>query len=140
MKKIINGRQYNTDTATKLGGWSSPGSYSDFNHYEETLYQKRTGEFFLFGEGGANSKYAVSQGMNSWSGGCEIIPLSWEAAQKWAEEHLSADEYESIFGPVSEDDSRTVVTMTMSVASLEKAKRAAAKAGMTLSAYIESLI
>ena len=47
MKKIINGKMYNTDTAKELAGWSSPGGRGDFSHYEETLYQKRTGEFLL---------------------------------------------------------------------------------------------
>lgn len=140
MKKIINGKVYDTETAKILGTWSSPVFVTDFSYYTETLHQKRTGEFFLFGEGGPMSKYAMSCGDGNWSGGSKIIPLTWEAAREWAEEHLTADEYEEIFGAVAEDDSRTVVTMSLSVGTLEKAKRAAAQAGMSLSAYVESLI
>ena len=140
MKKIINGKAYDTATAKEVASWSDGTSFRDFHHIEEKLYQKRTGEFFLFGEGGPMSKYAESAGQNQWTGGSKIIPLTWEAAREWAEEHLTADEYEEIFGAVAEDDSRTVVTMSLSVGAVERAKRAAAQAGMSLSAYIESLI
>lgn len=140
MKKIIDGKLYNTETAKQIGTWSNSGSWRDFSHMEETLYQKRTGEFFLFGEGGPMSKYAESAGQNQWTGGSKIIPLDWESAREWAEEHLDADDYQEIFGEIAEDESRTVVTLSLSVGALERAKRAAAQAGVSLSAYIESLI
>lgn len=140
MKKIINGKLYNTDTAKEIGSWENMDDVRNFSRFEETLYQKRTGEFFLHGVGGAATKYAVSLGNSSWTGGESIIPLSWEAARKWCEEHLSAEEYEAVFGEVTEDDSRTVVTLSISTAALETAKRAAAQAGVSLSGYIEGLI
>ena len=102
MKKIINGKKYNTETAKMVGSWSNNRSYCDFSCCEEMLYKKRTGEFFLYGEGGPMSKYSVSCGQNSWSGGAEIIPMTESEAKKWAEEHLGADEYEEIFGEVEE--------------------------------------
>lgn len=140
MKKIINGKMYNTDTAKELAGWPSPGGWGDFSHYEETLYQKRTGEFFLYGEGGPMTRYAESAGQNQWRGGSKIIPLAWEDAREWAENKLDADDYEEIFGEVSEDESRTVVTLSISAGALERAKRAASQLGVSLSAYIEGLI
>lgn len=140
MKKVINGKAYDTTTAKEMARWSDGMSFRDFTHVEEVLYQKRTGEFFLHGAGGPSTRYAVSSGLNCWSGGEKIIPLTWDSAREWAEEHLDADEYEKIFGPVVEDDSRTVVTMSLSVSALERAKRAASQAGLTLSAYIESKI
>lgn len=139
MKKIINGKKYDTATAKEVGSYQK-GYGRDLSYYREDLYRKKTGEFFLCGEGGPASKYAESCGNNSWSGGCQIIPLTYEAARTWAEEHLDADEYEAIFGEVSEDDSRTAATLSLSVTALETAKRAAAKSGMNLSAYIEALI
>ena len=54
MKKIINGKTYNTETAKKLANWDNE-IYGSFDSIEETLYQKRTGEFFLAGEGGAST-------------------------------------------------------------------------------------
>ncbi len=96
MKKIIGGKRYNTDTAKILGsaGYSHPG---DFCFWQETLYQKKTGEFFLHGVGGAMSRYARRIGPDEWTGGEEIRPLFLKEAQKWAERNLDADEYEAIF-------------------------------------------
>ena len=101
MKKIINGRRYDTTTATQVGGagYSHPG---DFNFWVEYLYRKKTGEFFIHGIGGAMSKYAHRTGLNEWSGGEEIIPLSPEEARKWAEKHLEVEEFEQLFGEVEE--------------------------------------
>ena len=63
MKKIIGGngkpwRRYDTETAKAVGSRDNGLSYRDFNHVEETLYRKKTGEFFLHGEGGPMTKYA----------------------------------------------------------------------------------
>lgn len=139
MKKIIGGKLYNTDTARRLASWDNGEYYSSFDLVCEALYQKKTGEFFIYGEGGARTKYAKCTS-NLWSGGEAILPVSYEDARKWAEEHISADMYEEIFGKISEDDSRACVNMSLSVANIDHAKRAAAKKGITLSAYIDSLI
>lgn len=101
MKKIIGGRCYNTDTAKILGGagYSHPG---DFAFWSERLYQKKTGEFFIHGVGGAMSKYSRSVDCNTFTGGEEIIPLTVKEAQKWVEENLDVEEYERIFDEVEE--------------------------------------
>ena len=100
MKKVINGKMYNTETAKKMADWYY-GYPGDFDYYEERLYKKKTGEFFLFGKGGARSKYSDNDGFETY-GSCEIIPYSEEEARKWAEKHCSGDEYEEIFGEVEE--------------------------------------
>lgn len=138
MKKVINGKVYDTDTAQAIGAWDN-GQY-DFNRCDETLYRKRTGEFFIYGSGGPMSKYARSEGDNHWTTGAQIIPLSYDAAQKWAEDHLSADEYEAIFGNVEDDGSKTTVLLSMTSSVATEAKRAAVQQGISLSAYVESLI
>lgn len=102
MKKIINGKRYDTKTA-ELVGAASYSNWTDFEHWTEELYKKRTGEYFLYGAGGPMSKYSRSTGTNEWSGGETIIPLTLKEAQEWAQEHLDADEYEAIFGEVEED-------------------------------------
>ena len=61
MKKIIDGKVYNTDTAKKIGEWSY-GRYGDINYVEETLYQTKKGAFFIYYEGGANTSYGVDTG------------------------------------------------------------------------------
>lgn len=138
MKKIIGGKLYNTDTARLVGEWSNAGDWRDFGHMEEALYQKKTGEFFLHGEGGPASKYAEQTGQNSWTGGEKIIPLSYETARQWAEDHLTAEQYQATFGEVVEDDSRTTLLLSLPVATVKKIKQEAAQAGLTVSAYIES--
>lgn len=139
MKKIINGKVYDTEKAQEIGIWDN-GSYGCFDSIQETLYCKRTGELFIHGVGGASTKYAECRAGDGWTGGSKIIPLTWDAAREWAEEHLDADAYQQIFGEVVEDDSRTVVTLSLSTSALERAKRAAAQAGVSLSAYIDSLV
>ena len=101
MKRIINGRKYDTNTATLIGdaGHSYP---SDFEYWREELYRKKTGEFFLHGWGGPRSGYARRTGQNEWSSGEQIIPLSLKEARRWIETYLDADKYEEIFGPVEE--------------------------------------
>ena len=140
MKKIINGKKYDTETAQEIETWSNAGSLCDFSHMEETLYRKKTGEYFLFGEGGPMTKYAVSEGNNSWSGGSDIVPLTYDAAQEWAEKHLEVDKYEEIFGEVEEDESKTTVTFRLTVSTVERMKRNAAQAGIGMSEYLESVL
>lgn len=137
MKKVINGKAYDTEKAKPVAYWENWGSWRDFEHIEETLYQKRTGEFFLFGEGGPKTKYAEQEGQNCWTGGSKIIPLSWEAARKWAEEHLDADKYAEIF-EVEEDNEKTILSVSIPSAVAERTRLEAAKAGISLSDYIAS--
>ena len=101
MKKIINGKKYDTDTAKCVADWENGYGHSDFQYMEEQLYRKRTGEFFLHGEGGAMTQYAESYG-NEYCGGEKIIPISESEAKEWAENHLDGDTYEDIFGAVEE--------------------------------------
>lgn len=101
MKKIINGKVYNTETAKELASRWNGRSERDFNCITETLYRKKTGEYFLHGEGGPNTSYAKRFG-NSWGYGERIIPYTEEEAKAWAEKHLDGDEYIDIFGEVEE--------------------------------------
>ncbi len=101
MRKIINDKAYDTSTAKAVGTWSY-GSYRDFHYVAEILYKKKTGEFFLYGEGGPASKYAKKIDTNCWTGSEKIVPLTEDEAKKWAEENLDGMEYENIFGEVEE--------------------------------------
>jgi len=101
MKTIMNGKKYDTETATEIGSCDDY-HFSDFRHYEESLYQKKTGEFFLAGSGGPASKYREHCSDGSWCEGSGIIPLSLEEAQVWGENHLSVSHYEEVFGEVGE--------------------------------------
>lgn len=139
MKKIIKGKLYDTETAKEIASRSHGEGPRDFRYYCETLYKKRTGEYFLHGEGGPMSRYAESCGLNQWTGGEKIIPLDYKAATEWGEENMSADDYQAEFGEVSEgDDERTTVAISLSVATLERIRREAAEKGMSVSGLIAS--
>lgn len=102
MKKVINGRMYDTTTARCVADWDN-GLYGDRLYYwEESLYKKKTGEFFLYGWGGPGTHYSRSCGSNSWCGGEEIQPLSEAEARKLVEKHCNGEEYVEIFGEVEE--------------------------------------
>lgn len=101
MKKIIDGRLYNTETAEEICSWSNGYHSGDFYCTSETIYKKKTGEYFLYGRGGALSQYAEPFGSN-WTAGETIIPFSREDFKEWALDKLSADEYIFIFGDVDE--------------------------------------
>lgn len=139
MNKIINGKRYSTDSAKEMAS-DSYSNCTDFHYWSETLYRKNTGEYFLYGEGGPMSRYAETIGQNQWTGGERIIPLSVEAAQKWAEEHLDGEEYEKIFGAVEESATKKTVSLSLTETAIEKIKRGAAEAGMSMSEYVEGLV
>ena len=56
MQKIICKKVYDTDTS-KIVKKVTFGCFGDENGYEETLYQTESGNYFLYTNGGANSKY-----------------------------------------------------------------------------------
>ena len=140
MNKIINGKVYNTGTAHKIGTWSNGADRTDFSWVEESLYQKKTGEFFLHGQGGPNTRYAQQLEASHWTGGETISLVSYDSARQWAEDHLTADQYQAVFGEIAEDDSRTTLLLSLPASTVKKIKREAAQAGMTVSAYIVSKI
>ena len=84
MKKIITGKLYDTDTAKAVSNRIDRGSVADV-YYGQTLYRKRTGEYFIYREGYRGVEDAIE-------------PLTYEEAREWAEEHLDADQYQSLFG------------------------------------------
>ncbi len=133
MKKIIDGKRYDTKTA-KLLCKNKYGLPGNFEYYWEGLYRKKTGEYFLAGEGGPMSPYGEQTGTNSWSGGEEIIPLSREEAMKFAEKHMDADKFEEEFGPIEEEKDPTLINLGNKIRKIREAAgltqaEAAARAG-----------
>lgn len=140
MKRIIKNKLYDTEKAKALGCYEPNPYRSDFHWYCETLYQKKTGEFFLHGDGNAASKYSRSCGQNEWCGSESIIPLSYDEAQEWAEGHLNGDDYIAIFGEPEETDEKVRLTVYMNSATVQKFKTEAAKRGVSVGDFIESLV
>ena len=93
MDKIINKKRYNTKTAKLIATGYSGSPRNDYHYWEEQLYRKQTGEYFLYGWGNAASRYSKAVGQNEWKGSEKIQPLTHEAARLWAEKHMEAEEY-----------------------------------------------
>ena len=96
MKKVIDGKLFDTDTAVQVASWTNGYGYNDFNYCEVTLYQTKKGAWFLLGEGGGNSGYA------SFSGDCRgpgksIDLLSADEAFKWLCDNNKVDEIDEYF-------------------------------------------
>ena len=102
MKKVIDGKRYDTTTATAVGYYSNDLSHRDFKWCEETLYRKRTGEFFLYGAGGALSPHAQAYPNDGYGDGETITPMTETTARRWGELRLDYDEYVKIFGEPAE--------------------------------------
>ena len=92
MKKIIDGKLYNTDTSKLLCKWlvGEDNGGNVINFYE--LYLTKKGTYFK----------ATFPGHSIWSDGDNIEILSEADARKTMEEHSSAEEYISAFGDVEE--------------------------------------
>lgn len=98
--KIINGKKYDTSTAQELAVYASRSNPTDFEYFEEVLYIKKTGEYFLVGMGNKDSLYSDE---NQESGkGVTIKPFTLEEARSWAEQRLDIETYEKLFGEVNE--------------------------------------
>ncbi len=72
MQKIICKKVYDTATATLVKKVTF-GEYGNPEGYEESLYQTETGNYFLYTNGGANSKYKKE----------DITRMGAEKAKAW---------------------------------------------------------
>lgn len=100
MKRIIDGKTYNTETATRIG--SAPFNEAHPEEYDE-LYQTRHGAFF--------NTYGAVLGYNN-----DFIetlkPVTPSEAQAWLERYQMVDEIEKLFGEqpeAGEAESRVTV-------------------------------
>ena len=113
MMKLIKGRKYNTNTATKLI------EYKIGLGPKQVLFLKRTGEFFLF----INDE--------------KIVPLKNIEAKEWVKGN-APEMYDEIF---KEDSSQKADTHFMIEKSLlRKAKIAAVDENISLGALIEKAL
>lgn len=105
MRKIINGKRYDTETAEYLGRDETEGiGENNFHYYCEELYRTSKGNYFLYGEGHGLTRWATrnADGMRGWGSGIES--LSKEEALSWAQRsNMSAREIEAEFGDCIED-------------------------------------
>jgi len=97
MKKVIDKKLYDTETADKIAAWDNGHGTTDGHYISEDLYRTKKGNWFLHGEGGGLSSYAESCGQNETCGGESIVPLTSEEALEWLSGHGFADEAAQYF-------------------------------------------
>ena len=102
MKKIVNGKSYNTSNATEVCDIGNGLRKGDFKWDDSALYVTKKGAYFLAGEGGPASRWAREYS-NMRIGGRGIKPLSIGEALSLAEEHAPADVIEEFFGDMIEE-------------------------------------
>lgn len=88
MKKVIEGKLYNTQTAKEVTFWQNEYLANDIYYHCITLFKKKSGEYFLEHTGGAGTEYC----------GGEIIPLSTEDAMKFVLNHADDETFHAEFG------------------------------------------
>ena len=96
MVKVINRKVYDTNTADMLHEWSNHYFRDDYNFCSESLYRTGKGVFFIHGEGGPNSKYAVNVG-NSRTAGEDLYLVPKEEAMDWLEKRDGIDALRKYF-------------------------------------------
>lgn len=87
MKRIINGKRYDTAHAERIAEHDFHAQSDTFTYYEN-LYRTPKGAWFLAGEGGADSKYKGDEG---------IRVLTAEQAQAWLEARGELEVLERFF-------------------------------------------
>lgn len=138
MKKIINNKIYCTDTAKQIGARRcDDSSMSAYGFKTETLYQKKTGEFFLLGVGGPDGKYA-SHNRRGWTAeSARIVPVLYDEAREWAEAALPPEEYAQHFGELAMDEDRTEwMTISVPASIARRIRMEAQRTGTTISGTI----
>ena len=139
MNKVIHGKGYNTKTAKMIAEYNNGLKRNDLGYYEEKLYIKKTGEYFLHGLGGKLSKYGVSHSNNSILNET-IIPMSIAEAKYWAKTHLSYGKYNAIFD-ISDNmnnnsNQQKRISLILPTPILEKLHTKKEVTGLTVSALI----
>ena len=76
MQKIICKKVYDTETSTLIKKVTF-GEFGSPDGYEESLYQTESGNFFLYTNGGATSKYTKE----------DITRMGAEKKNAWLKDH-----------------------------------------------------
>ena len=93
MRKVVKEKVVDTERMQKLAEVRF-GNLADYNYVWETLfYDPDSKSFYLYGRGGAASRYAEPVGINQWSEGEKLSRLTKGLALQWLEENqISIDE------------------------------------------------
>ena len=102
MRRIIEGKAYDTETATMICDLSPTGySRSDFKWEDTSLYRSPKGQFFIAGQGNASSRWAERIGENAMGGGEGMLLIDTDDAKRLVERHAPG-KWEAVFGEAEE--------------------------------------
>jgi hypothetical protein len=85
MQQVVEGKLYDTETATPVAVWTHEG----WHWYRETLHMTRRGNWFINRESGAGCLSIFLEG--------HLRALTPEEAQGWLAEHTYIDALETYF-------------------------------------------
>lgn len=123
MNKVINGKRYNTETATCYGS-----AKVKINKILCTLslFRKSGGGYFISSADGDPEYFKI---------------VSPRQAKVWAFKHLPIDEYEAHFGlGVLMDDSKTSQLLSLKKCTIEKLRIMAAQTNTTMSDVVDKVV
>jgi hypothetical protein len=103
MKKVIDRKIYNTETATEIHHYWNGRGTSDFGNVSEWLYRTPKGAYFLHGKGGPMTQYGVPVGNNGRGGGEDIVLMTKGEAIEWLSAHDGEEAIEEHFGDMIEE-------------------------------------
>lgn len=109
MRKVINGKVYDTGTAKLVAEWDNGEQFGSFASVEYGLYRKKTGEFFLHVWGGAATRWAAVRDGRT-KAAEHVVLVSYDEAREFAERHADVDMYGEVFG-FAEDEATVTVTV-----------------------------
>ena len=102
MRKVVKGKVVDTERMQKLAEVRF-GNLADYNYVWETLfYDPESKLLYLYGRGGAASRYAEAVGVNQWSEGEKLMKITKGLALQWLEENgiTVTDEIEKVLEEV----------------------------------------
>lgn len=139
MRKIKEGRQYDTEAAMYVASCTH-GIEGDPDWYTEKLYRKKTGEFFIAGEGGEKTRYAHRL-YGTVGPGFDIIPLDHEDVRAWSADHevpIPTELFDAGYG--KGDRAGRYVGAMVSEEAVERLSLASRRTGESKAKILERLI
>jgi hypothetical protein len=144
VRRIIGGKTYNTETATKLASFRDNSDYDGWRDAFEDLYQTRNGAYFLLGKGGLHSPWSVHTNDGPRQGWA-LVPMHEREARQWCEVRGLHNAYVRLFGEPDEAGPGNAAAAEMVVLRLPPAlarqvAASAEKRGFSIQRWIQEAV
>ena len=103
MKKVIDGKVYNTETAERIFSWDNGRYGNDFRNRSKDLYRTKKGNYFIYHSGGPMTDMAISVGSNSTSGSSDIEAITTQEAIAFLQGKNAVEILERLFPETLEE-------------------------------------